>query len=204
MAVVTQTGNQASSLSIGMLTGTEPLARLQRDDLANSVSFKGTLVDDTPVWTWFTQSITDACELDNFLDSDPQISGDPDIDTEVEALRCIKQHKTEEIFKPEIVDSPRLALVPELHQTAWPSGGKYVSFKSFTFVYIQSLFGNCNAQKGTCDTVFVPGEPDLFEMKNGNADVTSMTVIGLPDISLPQAVRDQFLDPEWDIFVLIR
>lgn len=203
-AVVTQTGNVAGAMTEGLITGSDPLARLKRGSLDQSVDFDGHDVDDTPIWNWFTQTALDTCEETNSLSSDPLISTEPEVDTETEAIRCIDELGTAEMFDPDIQFSPRLALVPELHQSAWPSGGKYVSFKSFTFVYIQGVFGNCNEAKGTCDTVFIPGEPDRFKVKKGNANITAMSVIGIPDIALPQAVRDYFLDPEYDTYVLIR
>lgn len=203
-AVQTQTGNVAGALTEALLTGSDPLARLKRGTLDRSTTFNGHTVDDTPIWSWFTQVAMDDCEATNSASPDPLINADPQVNTELEAIRCIDELGSAEMFTPEIQGSPRLAMVPELHQSSWPDGGKYVSFKTFTFVYIQGLFGNCSEANAECDTVFIPGEPDLFTVTKGNANVTAMSVIGIPDIALPQTVRDHLLDPEYDTYVLIR
>lgn len=203
-AVLTETGNVAGAMTEGLLTGSDPLARLKRGARPETTNFDGHTVDNTPIWHWFTQTALEDCEDTNALSADALINADPEINTEEEALRCMDEQGSTEMFLPGIQDSPRLALVPELHQSSWPTGGKYVSFKSFTFVYIQGVFGNCNTAQNTCDTVFLPGQPDLSKIKKGNPNVTAMSVIAIQDTTLPQSVRDHFLDPEYDSYVLIR
>jgi len=199
MAVLSQTGLQAQSLSRGLIFSTDPKARLTQGNLDIPIDYDGTTIDYAPIWHWMTPTTLTACEAQNLLDDPADL--DPDVDTQDEAVKCIDEHKNEEIFIKDLGSSPRLALVPQLHQSSWPSGGKYVTFKSFVFVYIQSMYGGCN--NAGCKTIVTPGE--VFQIAKGNKpSVEAMTVIVLPDVTIPETVRDEFLDPVVEAYVLIR
>jgi len=219
MAVVSQTGMQAQSLSRGLIFSTDPQARLTRGPLIDTISYDGVPIDDTPIQDWMKQEVLDACATINLGSLDPadptypQAVLDAVVDTEEEALACIKAVDEEPvefvgvpglpaIFIEEIGGSPRLAVVPELHQTMWPNGGKYVTFKSLVIVYIQSMYGGCNGSGG-CKTVVTPGEN--FQIANGNKpSIEAMTVIALQYDTIPTVVRDRLISPEPEAYVLIR
>ncbi|MDA2978843.1 MAG: hypothetical protein O3B42_03645 [Actinomycetota bacterium] len=82
----------------------------------------------------------------------------PGTDTETEIVACVIANPGAILFDDDIQNSTRLARVPVLHQTEWPTGSKYVSFKRFSSVYIQALSGGCK-NDGSCDLAVGPGLP---------------------------------------------
>jgi hypothetical protein len=88
-----------------------------------------------------------------------------------------------------------------LHQEEWPTGSKYVSFKRFSFVYVQTLFGGCKSD-GTCKLEIEPGESGVKKLTND--DPVAITAIGIPDLVLPQDVRDRFGTPRVLTYALSR
>jgi hypothetical protein len=101
------------------------------------------------------------------------------------------------LFKDEIMSSPRLAMVPELWQDEWPTGGKYVTIKSFKFVYLHTMYG---CQGNACSTVFEPGTTN----KTGSASPKIITAFAIPDSALSDLVRASFGTPRAETYALTR
>jgi hypothetical protein len=202
MAVQTQGGVQAQTLGKGLIYNTDSQARLTRGALEVSTSFYGVEIDYAPIWHWMEPATLSACEAQNVIDNPADLESAAD--TELEAVKCISEHSSEVMFRPDFA-SPRLAVVPELHQPQWPTGGKYVSFRSFVIVYIQSIYGNCTA--GGCATIITPGELDQKNQPgNGTNEGTieATTMIVLPNPTVPLLVRNRLLNPPIESYVLIR
>jgi hypothetical protein len=125
----------------------------------------------------------------------------PNTDTEDEIVACILANPGTVLFDDDIQYAARIARVPVLHQTEWPTGAKYVSFKRFSFVYVQTLYGGCKSD-GTCQLEIAPGEGAVKKLSN--ADPVAITAIGIPDLVLPENVRAKFGTPRVTTYALIR
>lgn len=197
-SVRTETGQKQKVIVDGFVKGSGGYnGRLTLGSPPATADFQGTPIDDVGLWYYFNDAVR------GDLTADPPIIPlcpiDLYPDTEDGAVRCVLDSGTKVLFREDIQFSTRLAKVPELWQTSWPSGSKYVSFQSFSFVYIQTLYGSCN-NKGICDLEWRPGE----SKKLGGGDPVAVTAIAIPDSAVPQSVRDSFGTPTILTYALTR
>lgn len=186
-AVLTETGNKTKVLIDGFVKGVGAFdGRLTLG--SPTYDYNGTDIDDKGLWEYFWTDplIIHPCAGAN---------------TEAAVLSCIANNPGVELFDLSIQNSPRLALVPELWQTTWPNGSKLVSFQSFRFVYVQTLYGGCK-NNGTCSLEIEPGASGTKKLTGD--DPVVVTAIGIPDLTVPQTVRDSFGTPKVVTYALSR
>ncbi len=176
-AVLTETGNKTKVIIDGFVEGAGGFpGRLTLG--SGTFDYSGQKIDDRGLW--------------EFLDADGQAACDSAVggttDTEAEILTCLDTTSVE-LFDDAIVNTPRLAVVPVLHQTTWPSGSKLVSFQRFAFVYIQTLYGGCK-NNGSCKLEIAPGASGTKKVTGD--DPVVVTAIVLPNDTISQAVEDSF------------
>ncbi|HSJ27467.1 MAG TPA: pilus assembly protein TadG-related protein [Acidimicrobiia bacterium] len=117
-----------------------------------------TLVDDTPIWTYFTSYTggpTAPC---------PHNSGITVGDTGT-AKACLDSWNpgSGEIFDEAIRDAKRYMFAPRLH-TTWSSASYYL-IQAIVPVYLQTSYWGCSSgggagMAGLCDIIHSPGEPN--------------------------------------------
>jgi hypothetical protein len=187
-AVLTETGNKQNVIIEGFIEGSGGFeGRLALGTATREFNYYGTMIDDVGLWEYLTDdAAANLC---------------PGTDTEDEILACIAANPGVEIFKDTIQYSARIARVPELHQTVWPTGTKYVSFKNFAFVYIQTLYGGCGNNQA-CSLEIEPGLSG--EKILSGADPVAITAIGIPHLTLPEDVRERFGTPRVETYALTR
>jgi Putative Flp pilus-assembly TadE/G-like len=184
-AVLTETGNKTKVIIDGFVDGINGFpGRLTLG--TPTFDYNGTDIDDHGLWEYLSPQGQTLC---------------PDTDTEAEVIACISAHPGTEIFDTTIQASPRLAVVPELWQTAWPTGSKLVSFKSFQFVYLQTLYGGCK-NSGVCKLEIEPGSTGTKKVTGD--DPVVITAIRVPTATLPPSVVSSFGTPTVVTYALTR
>ena len=175
MAVKTATGDKGT-VDEGLVYGTTSnVGRLTRSSVTDN--FDGVEVDDVALWEFLSSGTCSGT------------------DTKEAMVTCLSGSGV--LFEDEIMSSPRLAMVPELWQTEWPNGSKYVTIKGFKFVYLHTMYG-CQGSK--CKTVFEPGTTN----KTGNGTPKIITAFAIPDSALSVTVKDSFGTPSIDTYSLTR
>jgi hypothetical protein len=170
----------------GRLTGTPWATRLVRTGSDE--------VDDEPLWSFIDPTLTEA---DAPVECIPSITA---ITTKADMVTCINAYVagsyTADLFGldadgiagPDILRSPRLAWVPEFHQTAWGSGeSDPYEVAGFRPVFLQTLYF---CQGNSCIS-FEPGEAGPGLPVNANRAAEALTALLLPGAALPQAVHDE-------------
>lgn len=186
-ATRTETGNKQKVILDGFVDGVGIFeGRLALGSPDRQFDYYGTWIDDMGLWQYLNATGIDLC---------------PDTDTEAEIVACIAANPGTIIFDDSIQFAARIARVPVIHQTEWPSGSKYVSFERFSFVYVQTLYGGCKSD-GTCQLEIEPGASGTKKLTN--ADPVAITAIGIPDLVLPVDVRTKFGTPRVTTYALIR
>jgi hypothetical protein len=186
-ATRTETGNKQKVILDGFVEGVGIFpGRLTIGSPDRLFDCYGTWIDDVGLWQYMTDDAKTLC---------------PNTDTEDEIVACILANPGTVLFDDDIQYAARIARVPVLHQTEWPTGAKYVSFKRFSFVYVQTLYGGCKSD-GTCQLEIAPGEGAVKKLSN--ADPVAITAIGIPDLVLPENVRAKFGTPRVTTYALIR
>jgi Flp pilus assembly protein TadG len=197
-AIKTETGNKQKVIIDGFVKGSGGYdGRLTLGNPTATADFQGTPIDDVGLWAYFNDTARGNATAVPPVTAVCPIAAYPN--TEDGAVDCVVDHGDQVIFREDIQFSARLAKVPELWQTAWPSGTKYVSFQSFSFVYIQTLYGGCK-NNGTCSLEWRPGE----SKKLSGSDPVAVTAIAIPDSAVPQSVRDSFGTPTILTYALTR
>jgi hypothetical protein len=183
-AVLTETGNKTKVIIDGFVDGAGGFPGRLTLGSIRTYPYSDQEIDDVGLW--------------EYLDDDGKAECGP-ATTEADILACLSSGK--ELFDDSIVNSPRLAVVPVLHQTTWPSGSKLVSFKDFTFVYIQTLYGGCD-NKGNCDLEISPGPGATKKITND--DPVVVTALRIPDSAISDFVEDSFGTPQVLTYALTR
>lgn len=189
-AVLTETGNKTKVIIDGFVEGVGAFpGRLTLG--APTYNYNGTLIDDVGLWQYLS------------ADAKANYSNCATAADQASVMNCIVQGSGSPtgLFDVSIQNSPRLALVPELWQASWPNGSKLVSFQSFRFVYIQTLYGGCK-NSGVCDLEIAPG-PGATKKLTGD-DPVVVSAIGIPHSALPQSVQDSFGTPKVVTYALTR
>lgn len=188
-AVLTETGNKQKVIIDGFVNGSGIFdGRLTLGTPDRQFNYYGTMIDDIGLWEYLNDEAKLLCP-------------DTDTDTENGVVACVGDNPGVVLFDDDIQYSTRIARVPVLHETEWPSGSKYVSFERFSFVYIQTLYGGCK-NNGSCDLVIEPGLSG--EKSLTTDDPVAVTAIGIPDLNLPEDVRDRFGTPTVGTYALTR
>jgi len=186
-ATRTETGNKQKVILDGFVKGSGIFdGRLTLGSPERQFDYYGTWIDDVGLWHYLNDTGKSLC---------------PDTDTEDEIVACIGANSGTVIFDDKIQYASRIARVPVLHQTEWPSGSKYVSFKRFSFVYVQTLYGGCK-NDGTCKLEIEPGASGVKKLTHD--DPVAITAIGIPDLVLPVDVRTKFGTPRVTTYALFR
>jgi len=193
MAAPTSTGNRDKVLLHGFVTGYNGFPGRLTVGPTDTINYESEIVDYTPLWHW----------LGDVDPSDPGFQNPcKDETNELDLLDCMNDPMNTglQLFSSTIATSPRLAVIPILHQTSFPTGSGYVSFKRFQFVYIQGLYGSCD-NSGNCNTEIVPGE--VFKTKP-NVDPVVVTAIPIPHTELDPAIIANFGAPRVVTYALSR
>ena len=184
-AVLTETGEKQKVIIDGFVDGISGYpGRLTIDPPGATFTYKGVEIDDVALWEYLTPAAQTLC-------SNPS--------TEEEMVTCLADNPGTVLFEDTIAQSPRLAQVPELWQTSFPTGAKLVSFKDFTFVYLQTLYGGCN-NDGTCKLEIEPGGTKKVTAD----DPVVVTAIGIGPDNITQTVKDTFGTPSIETYSLTR
>lgn len=187
-AVRSETGEKQKVILRGMIDGANGFpGRLTLGTPARSFDFNGTMIDDIGLWEYLNDAGKLLC---------------PNADDEAKIAVCIAGNPSVELFDDRIEFSPRLAKVPVLWQGEWPSGSKLVSFKGFRYVYLQGLYGGCNAGGGGCKLEVQPGITGTKKLTAD--DPVLVTAVGIPDVHISQEVRDRFGELRVTSYSLIR
>jgi hypothetical protein len=185
-AVLTETGNKQKVIVDGFILGSGGFpGRLTIGSPSRTYTFGSTPIDDVGLWEYYNTFADSACA-----------------DSEAGVIGCLQSNPGVELFTKDISFSARLAKVPELWQTSWPTGSKYVSFQSFSFVYVQTIYGGCK-NSGVCALEIEPGVGGVKKYKN-NTDPVAVTAIAIPDSAVPKTVRDSFGAPRVVTYALSR
>jgi hypothetical protein len=186
-AVISETGNKAKVVIGGFVEGANGFpGRLTLGHPSRKFNYNGILIDDLGLWEYLNDAGKLLC---------------PGADTEAKIAACIKNNPGAELFDDRIEFSPRLAKVPVLWQGDWPNGSKLVSFLDFRYVYIQGLYGGCNAGGG-CKLEIQPGETGVKNVTDD--DPILITAVAIPDVHISQEVRDRFGQIKITSYALIR
>ncbi len=178
-AALTETGNKQKVIIDGFINGINGFpGRLAVGNPSRVLDYYGVDVDDVGLWEYLLPTID--------LGSGPNANPCLTETTEALIIACVNTYSGVVLFKDSIATSSRLAKVPKIHQTTWPNGTKYVSFQSFRFVYLQTLFGGCGG--GSCNLEFRPNETSTLT----SDDPVVITAIVLPDGVISSTVRDSF------------
>ncbi len=197
-AILTETGNKTKVIIDGFVKGSGGFdGRLTLGSPVAVDDFQGTAIDDVGLWHYLNDAATIGDPANGIAPLCP-VTSYPH--TEDGIVNCVLDNPGQVLFKESIQYSARLAKVPELWQTSWPTGSKYVSFKSFAFVYVQTLYGGCK-NNGTCDLEWRPGDPT--KKKSGD-DPIAVTAIRIPDSAFPQSVQDSYGTPRILTYALTR
>jgi hypothetical protein len=150
-------------------------------------------VDNRPLWEFIDPSLADP--------TIPSSCVRGSIDNKAEMVACLDAYKiggfTTPLFTadddvngaPDILQSPRLAFVPEFHELAWSTGSKPYPIKAFRAVFLQTLYFKCSSgQGGSCDGVFDPGEPGSGMPAVKNDNIEALTALLLNDKMVPPVV----------------
>lgn len=176
------------------LNGHRITGRLTRGPYATFLARSGSpRLDDRPLWQFIDPNLTTpaacvrstitskaqmaACLADPAAQTTPLFTADDDNDGVLDILR-----------------SPRLAWVPEFHQTAWAGGASDpYQIKSFRAVFLQTMYFRCSASPSADCGVFEPGEPTANQNLpvQRNRTVEAITALLLPDGTLPTEVHAQ-------------
>jgi len=180
-AALTETGNKQKVIVDGFINGINAFpGRLTIGSPPAVFDFDGVDIDDVGLWehlTAWTDPPTNSI-------SNPCLGAT----NETAIIACVIANAGTVLFKDSIASSARLAKVPQIHQLTWPNGTKYVSFKSFRFVYLQTIFGGCGG--GSCDLEIRPGLNETHTWTSD--DPVVMTAIVLPDGVISSTVREAF------------
>ena len=158
----TETGNvKAQSLDKGFLEGINGYDGRLFDEISSRF-FKGTEVDDTPLWDYFYSGAA-ALRAGTLLCSDSAI--DENHENMSVCLTYWKNTYPEsQLFGESLASSRRFAWVPLLNQD-WPTGSKHVDWIELRPVFVQTLAADCKNNTG-CSVQFDPGEPPLGNQKH--------------------------------------
>lgn len=191
-AALTETGNKQKVLIDGFVDGVGSWPGRLTLGSGSKYSYQGVDVDDVALWEYL---------LDDIDPATPGVQPNPcaGITDSGVLATCVTTNTGTVLFDDSIASSPRLAMVPELWQTSWPSGTKLVSFKSFKFVYIQTLYGNCK-NSGKCSSVYAPNE--IYN--DTSADPVVVTGIVLNDNILSPTVQASFGAPTVSSYAITR
>jgi hypothetical protein len=193
MAALTSTGNRDKVLIDGFVKGYNGFPGRLTVAPSTTITYENEKIDYVGLWEWLADTDPDTPGLQNLCVGK---------NSEALILACIDANKGAgaQLFSDTIATSPRLAVIPILHQNTFPSGNGYVSFKRFQFVYIQGLYGSCD-NSGNCDTEIVPGE--TFKAKK-NVDPVVVTAIPIPHALLPPEIVANFGAPRVVTYALSR
>lgn len=198
-AVRTEAGEKQKVIVDGFVKGSGGYkGRLALGSPPATDDFQGTAIDDVGLWYYFNEA-TRLGDPTADPKIDPLCPIDTYPDTEHGAIQCVLDHGSQVLFREDIQFSKRLAKVPELWQSSWPPGTKYVSFQGLSFVYIQTLYGGCK-KDGTCDLEWRPGE----SKKLSGSDPVAVTAIAIPDTAFPGSVQNSFGTPTILTYALTR
>lgn len=187
-AVRSETGEKQKVILGGLIEGVNGFpGRLTLGTPAREFNFNGTMIDDIGLWEYLSDDGKLAC---------------PSADDEAKIAACIKDNPDTLLFDDRIEFSPRLAKVPVLWQGEWPDGSKIVSFKAFRYVYLQGLYGGCNAGGSGCKLEVQPGLTGTKKLTND--DPVLITAVAIPDVHISKQVRDRFGQLRITTYALIR
>ncbi|NHZ71404.1 MAG: hypothetical protein GWP18_07155 [Proteobacteria bacterium] len=190
-AGLTETGNKQKVLIDGFVNGIGAFpGRLTLGSPGRTFDYGGVPIDDVGLWEYLR-------------DTDPIASGIQNVcasaTNEAQIISCVQANAGSLLFDDRIGGSTRLARVPKLWQTTWPSGTKYVSFQGFTYVYLQTLYGGCK-NNGTCNLEVSPNETHNY----ASADPVVITAIVIPDAVISSEVRANFGVPRVTTYAITR
>jgi hypothetical protein len=193
MAAPTSTGNRDKVLLHGFVTGFNGFPGRLTVAPGRTIAYEGVNIDDVGLWEWLADGDDTVVGIQNVC------AGATD---EASIIACVDANKGSgtPLFSKALATSPRLAVIPVLWQSSFPSGSGYVSFKRFQFVYIQGLYGSCDS-KGACDTEIVPNE--TFKTKP-NVDPVVVTAIPIPHSELDPEIVANFGAPRVVTYALSR
>ncbi|MCL1593850.1 MAG: Tad domain-containing protein [Actinomycetia bacterium] len=190
-AGLTETGNKQKVLIDGFVNGIGAFpGRLTLGSPARSYDYGGVPIDDVGLWEYLRDTDASAAGLQNVCAKETD---------EARIIACVQGNASSLLFDDSIAGSTRLARVPTLWQTTWPSGTKYVSFEGFTFVYLQTLYGGCK-NNGTCSLEVSPNETHDFT----SADPVVITAIVIPDAVISAEVKANFGVPRVTTYAITR
>lgn len=179
-AARTETGNKQKVIIDGFVEGNNGWPGRLTIGSPSQVYTYGTVdIDDVGLWQHL---IVDMDTSTPVIDANPCAA----MTNEGDIINCVNANSGQVLFKDTIASSARFAKVPSIHQTTWPSGSKYVSFESFKFVYIQTLYGGCGS--GSCNLEIRPAETYRWS----SDDPVVVTAIVLPDDVISDTVHDAF------------
>lgn len=152
--LVVQTGSPTAGATDGLVTGVsgsingQPFGaedgRLRPTSASSgSISVRGTMLDDTPLWTYLTDP---SCPWS------AAVAGL--VDSHGEMLACLDDWTSGPIFSASLDGHQRFGAVPIF--TTYPSGPGSYLIDFFAPVWIQTIYMNCNANR--CHTIFSPAE----------------------------------------------
>lgn len=190
-AALTETGNKQKVLIDGFINGVGSFPGRLTLGTGRKYSYGGVDVDDVGLWEYLLADI----------DPGPGVTANPcaGLTTEAAMVTCVTNNPGTVLFDDSIASSTRLARVPKLWQTSWPNGSKLVSFQSFTFVYLQTVYGGCK-NNGTCSLEFSPNETHNYT----SDDPVVITAIVLADTVLSPEVQASFGVPRVTTYAITR
>lgn len=169
-----QTGNRTGVLHNGFAHGISGAPGLLTDTPNATVSLRGYLIDDRPMWTYLDPeaSAPASCKMP--------------VSTKAEMLTCLTDYRmtssTAQLFHDDIEFSPRWGWAPILTESTWPAGASDpVNIYRFQNVWLQTTMWKCNANN--CDGIHDPGQP-LIGMVNGNDQIEAVSAFQIPRTAL--------------------
>ena len=192
-----QTGNVASKFHEGFVDSSSPTARFQRGPWTKTNTM-GQQLDDKPLWE-FISAGNDLCAEATIAATVPNphdgmaaclSSGDAG------SLRFFEDSGgISGVY--DLIESPRWAFVPNIKIDFVSGGSQDYIFTSFSPVFLQTLYGDCNA--GSCGE-FNPGEGSNI---GANKKAVAVTAFLIPITSLPAEVIAAFPGTEISIDYLL-
>jgi hypothetical protein len=176
--VFTDTGNFPNEATAGLATGGAPLTpgelpllqqgtNPKKEVLISGFSY---FLDDRPLWDYLVPNSTPGCAATDF----DALTG---VDATAQMAACLAAWTGGELFSRDLLESPRLIVVPELVEPDFGSGSDLRTIADFRAVFINAV--------GFRDVTFYPGDPGGLVIADGSAieQTTSFLLPGTPALS---------------------
>ena len=173
-------------------------------------------VDNVPLWTYIgagkAGSVPSTCTRESFsttLANSGFAAAETQLDTCLTAyatggssFATLFDHDGNGDGEPDIVGSPRFAIVPQFIETGFPSGNSaFMRIAQYRGVFLQVLWFGCNGT--TCSVTHTPGSASgSLSLPNGGSPLAQISAYLLQGGALPSDLIDNGISGELGAYQL--